>query len=90
MKKRICKNCNSCKQIYSAFGGYDYYIPTNKPHICSLNDEFVNCDGSCENWQEKRNDYSITAERFEAAKEDLAYIYRQLYKRNLISEDLLN
>lgn len=72
-KEKNCKSCALCERLYRKFG---YGIYSDDFYLCAVTEEFTDKESVCGHWQEKVQEYDISAERFNKAEEDIAAINR--------------
>lgn len=66
-----CKNCRFCRLLYIK---YYYHFVRGRVRYCVQNATFTNAEHSCAQWQKRKPQYILSANRFHEAEENLEYL----------------
>ena len=76
MKGKICKNCESCKQLYKKQW---FWFHPKKKFMCVLRGEITEPANTCERYTPKdQKPYDLSPERFGQAERDIEYLMEKL------------
>lgn len=78
-KRKSCKTCALCKEVYRAFG---YEMFSFGRYLCAVTEDFTDRDKVCERWQEKVRACDFSAARFQKAEEDIAAIKQMIENKD--------
>ena len=74
-KSKKCETCNACKQLYRnycyKFWGYGKYY-------CTFRGVLTERENSCEQWQLKKTEEDLSAERFNEVQKDIEFLIEKL------------
>ena len=71
MAKTSCKDCIACEQLYTRTRLRFWRC---SGLFCAAHERFVSAEDGCSEWQPKKTDYDVSAERFDKATEDIEYM----------------